>query len=698
VLAIRVRYLSLVLLLLAVLMAAQTGSAEPKVLRVVSDDNYPPYIFRDKSGALVGIIVDQWRLWEKTTGVRVELHACNWTEALQRMHDREFDVIDTLFFSEDRARFYDFLDPYADIDVPLFFHKDLSAIRNAEDAVGFAVGAKAGDNVIAILKKAGVNTIVEYPSYEAVMRAAADGACKVFSVDRPPAFYYLNRMGVVDQFRETEPLYRGQFHRAVHKGNAEIAGLVQMGFNAIPKADLDAINDSWLGKMLHQNSSQHFWRLLFYGGFVAAIVILFLGVWLGMLRRMVSLRTSELLSANESLKKEISERQKAEEEKELLQNQLQQAMKMEAVGRLAGGVAHDFNNLLTAIIGNVSLASIDLPADSRVVGNLNEIEKAARSAALLTQQLLAFSRRQNIEPKVLNINEIIANLYKMLCSMAGERIELQLLTARDLGNVMLDPGQFERILINLVLNARDAMPDGGIIRMTTCNIVLSEAECSRWPDVKPGDYVRLTFSDNGVGMSEEVVDHLFEPFFTTKPRGRGTGLGLSAIYGIIRQAGGFINVSSTPGKGTIFEICMPVTMRPIEREAPPSEKVEGGNETVLLVEDEDIVRFIGAEILKKLGYNLIEAANGREALEIFKKHGSIIDLMLTDLMMPGMTGRELAEKVREISPRTRILFTSACTDDVIDGQEIADQGLNFIAKPFSLESLAIKIRSVLSRP
>lgn len=697
-LAIRVRYLSLVLLLLAVLMAAQTGSAEPKVLRVVSDDNYPPYIFRDKSGALVGIIVDQWRLWEKTTGVRVELHACNWTEALQRMHDREFDVIDTLFFSEDRARFYDFLDPYADIDVPLFFHKDLSAIRNAEDAVGFAVGAKAGDNVIAILKKAGVNTIVEYPSYEAVMRAAADGACKVFSVDRPPAFYYLNRMGVVDQFRETEPLYRGQFHRAVHKGNAEIAGLVQMGFNAIPKADLDAINDSWLGKMLHQNSSQHFWRLLFYGGFVAAIVILFLGVWLGMLRRMVSLRTSELLSANESLKKEISERQKAEEEKELLQNQLQQAMKMEAVGRLAGGVAHDFNNLLTAIIGNVSLASIDLPADSRVVGNLNEIEKAARSAALLTQQLLAFSRRQNIEPKVLNINEIIANLYKMLCSMAGERIELQLLTARDLGNVMLDPGQFERILINLVLNARDAMPDGGIIRMTTVNIVLSEAECSRWPDVKPGDYVRLTFSDNGVGMSEEVVDHLFEPFFTTKPRGRGTGLGLSAIYGIIRQAGGFINVSSTPGKGTIFEICMPVTMRPIEREAPPSEKVEGGNETVLLVEDEDIVRFIGAEILKKLGYNLIEAANGREALEIFKKHGSIIDLMLTDLMMPGMTGRELAEKVREISPRTRILFTSACTDDVIDGQEIADQGLNFIAKPFSLESLAIKIRSVLSRP
>jgi len=698
VLPIRFRHLLLTALLLVVFLAVQFVFAGPQVLRVVSDDNYPPYIFRDKTGALVGIIVDQWRLWEKTTGIKVELHACDWTEALRRMQARESDVIDTLFFSEERKKNYDFLEPYADIDVPLFFHKDLSAIRNAEDAVGFAVGAKAGDNVISILNKAGVNTIVEYPSYEALIKAAAAGACKVFSVDRPPAFYYLNRMGIADQFRETAPLYRGQFHRAVHKGNAEIAGLVQMGFNAIPKADLDAVNDSWLGKMLHQNSSQHFWQLLFYGGFAATAVILFLAVWLGMLRRMVRVRTSELLAANESLKKEISERQKAEEEKELLQNQLQQAMKMEAVGRLAGGVAHDFNNLLTAIIGNVSLASIDLPADSRLLGNLQEIEKAARSAALLTQQLLAFSRRQNIEPKVLNINEIIANLYKMLCSMAGDRIEIQLLTARDLGNVMLDPGQFERILINLVLNARDAMPDGGVIRMATGNVALSETECGRWPDVKPGDYVRLTFSDNGVGMSAEVIDHLFEPFFTTKPRGRGTGLGLSAIYGIIRQAGGFINVDSAPGKGTIFEICVPMTTRAVDQEASVPEKVEGGSETVLLVEDEDIVRFIGSEILKKLGYNLLEAANGREALEIFKIHGGRIDLMLTDLMMPGMTGRELAEKIRELSPQTRILFTSACTDDVIDGQEIADQGLNFIAKPFSLESLAAKIRKVLSRP
>ncbi len=694
----RIRYLPSILLLLAFILAVQAVYAAPQVLRVVSDDNYPPYIFRDKTGALVGIIVDQWRLWEKTTGIKVELGACDWTEALRRMHARESDVIDTLFYSEERAELYDFLEPYADIDVPLFFHKDLSAIRNAEDAVGFAVGAKAGDNVISILKKAGVNTIVEYPSYEALIQAAAEGACKVFSVDRPPAFYYLNRMGVVDQFRETAPLYRGQFHRAVHKGGAEIAGLVQMGFNAIPKAELDAINDSWLGKMLHGNSSRHFWHLLFYGGFGAAVVILFLAVWLGMLRRMVSLRTSELLAANDSLKKEISERRKAEEEKELLQNQLQQAMKMEAVGRLAGGVAHDFNNLLTAIIGNVSLASIDMPPGSKVLGNLQEIEKAARGAALLTQQLLAFSRRQNIEPKVLNINEIITSLYKMLCSMAGDRVEIQLLTARDLGNVMLDHGQFERILINLVLNARDAMPEGGVIRMNTGNVSISEAECSRWPDVKPGDHVRLTFSDTGIGMSTDVINHLFEPFFTTKPRGRGTGLGLSAIYGIIRQAGGFINVDSAPGKGTTFEICLPMTMRPVDREEPVPEKFEGGSETVLLVEDEDIVRFIGAEILKKLGYKLLEAANGREALEIFKSHAGRIDLMLTDLMMPGMTGRELAEKVRVMSPDTRILFTSACTDDVIDGQEIADQGLNFIAKPFSLESLAAKIRSVLSRP
>lgn len=672
--------------------------AAVEMLRVVSDDNYPPYIFRDQNGELIGILVDQWRLWEKVNGIKVDLQAFSWSEAMRRMQAGEFDVIDTLFYSEERARIYDFLAPYASIDVSLFFHADISGIRTARDAVGFAVGAKAGDNVIGILKKAGVNSIVEFPSYELLIKAAADGTTKVFSVDQPPAYYFLNKFGIAHRFKESPPLYRGQFHRAVLKGNAELAALVQKGFDAVSPADLESINVNWLGRPV-EHRNKLFWRVTFYVVLIAAIIILFLALWLRMLRRMVRLRTAELETSNLSLTREIAERKKAEEERNQLQNQLQHAVKMEAVGRLAGGVAHDFNNLLTAIIGNASLASMDLTPESKSGENVREIQKAARSAALLTQQLLAFSRRQNIEPKVVNINEVISGLYTMLCRMAGGNVEIRLNTARDLWNVMLDPGQFERILINLIINARDAMRDKGKITLTTANVTFSESDADKRPESQPGEHVRLSVSDDGHGMSQEVKDHLFEPFFTTKPRGRGTGLGLLAIYGIIRQANGFVEVRSEVGQGSTFDIFIPRTTREMPAEIPREQDFPGGgSETVLLVEDEDIVRFIGAEILKKLGYNLMQAASGKEALELIAGYKGQIHLLLTDLMMPGMTGRELAERVAEIRPETKILYTSACADDVIAGQEIADQGLNFLAKPFSVESLAAKIRQVLGTP
>lgn len=247
-------------------------------------------------------------------------------------------------------------------------------------------------------------------------------------------------------------------------------------------------------------------------------------------------------------------------------------------------------------------------------GNLQEIEKAARSAALLTQQLLAFPVVRILRPKVLNINEIIANLAKMLCSMVGDRIEIQLLTARDLGNVMLDPGQFERILINLVLNARDAMPDGGVIRMATGNVALSETECGRWPDVKPGDYVRLTFSDNGVGMSAEVIDHLFEPFFTTKFTWSCYRPGLVGNLWHNRQAGGFIKVDSAPGKGTIFEICASMTTRAVDQEASGTRKSRRWQRNGAARRRRRYRQIYRIGNFEKLGYNSLEAANGREAL------------------------------------------------------------------------------------
>lgn len=680
-------------LLLAMSAVVICAPDQPAAIRVVMDDNYPPYIFRGGDGNLKGIIIDQWNLWEKTTGVKVEIMAMDWSDAIQSMSRGEADVIDTIFFSTERAELYEFLKPYARIEVPLFFHSDLSGIKEAKDAVGFAVGAKAGDNVINILHAAGVNTIVEYPSYEQLIKAAAEGKIKVFSVDRPPALYYLHRSGIAEKFRESPALYRGEFHRAVKKGQQNLAAIIQKGFDAISDDEYEKINSNWLGKPL---INTRFWWYLGYIVAFAAAVILLLALWLRMLRQMVRVRTAELSSANEALTREIAERQSAEKDKERLQAQLQQAMKMEAVGRLAGGVAHDFNNLLTAIIGNASLTLMDLPAESSTAASLREIEKAARSAASLTQQLLAFSSRQNVEPKILNINDVVINLNGMLGKMAGDGVNLQFYTPRDLWNVLLDPGQFERILINLVLNARDAMPEGGRINITTANVILTPAECANRHDAKPGEYVRLTFSDTGHGMSEEVLEHLFEPFFTTKARGRGTGLGLSAIFGVVKQARGFIEVASEVGRGTTFDIFLPRTVKEVTIiPEKPIEQICGGEETILLVEDEDIVRFIGGEILRKLGYRILQASGGTEAIAIAQKYTGHIDLMLTDLMMPGMNGRELAEKILAMRPATRILFTSACADDTIEGKEIADRGRNFIAKPYSIESLARKVREVL---
>jgi PAS domain S-box-containing protein len=399
----------------------------------------------------------------------------------------------------------------------------------------------------------------------------------------------------------------------------------------------------------------------------------------------------------QGIARDITDRKRAEEEKEKLQSQLQQAMKMEAVGRLAGGVAHDFNNLLTAIIGNVSLALMKLSPSDPSAGMLVEVKKASERAARLTQQLLAFSRKQIIQPKVLDINDLIAGLMTMLASLIGENIELRTIPGVGLGLVKVDPGQIEQILMNLAVNARDAMPNGGKLLIETVNVDLDAGYCARHPDSSPGRFVMLAVTDTGHGMSEEVRKQIFEPFFTTKPKGSGTGLGLSTIYGAVRQSGGSIEVSSEEGSGTTFRIYLPR----VEGEVPKPERDNGpmdlpeGSETVLLVEDEDIVRGLCIKLLERLGYNVIEASNGDEAIEKAKEHGGRIDLLMTDVVMPGMNGRELAEYLVLLHPATKVLFTSGYTDDAIVHHGVLDEGVAFIGKPYSLSDLAKKIRVVL---
>jgi PAS domain S-box-containing protein len=396
--------------------------------------------------------------------------------------------------------------------------------------------------------------------------------------------------------------------------------------------------------------------------------------------------------------RDITQRKQAEEERARLQEQLQQALKMEAVGRLAGGIAHDFNNLLTTITGNLELARMELPPNDPLGHNLEEMHQAAERAAGLTRQLLAFSRRQIIEPKVVDLNELVDNLQKMLVRVIGEDVSLQTHLASNLGAVKVDPGQFEQVLVNLAVNARDAMPDGGRLLIDTANVELDEAYCASHPEARPGSFVMLAVSDTGHGMSEEVRRRIFEPFFTTKPKGRGTGLGLATIFGTVKQAGGTIQVYSEVGLGTSFKIYLPrVSQAPESLSAePPGTQALGGKETILVVEDERSVRDLALLLLRRLGYQVLHAASGEEALALAAGYTQHIDLLMTDVVMPGMNGRELGERLHLLHPETAVLFTSGYTEDIVVHHGVAEESLNFIGKPYTMQGLASKIREVLA--
>jgi len=395
--------------------------------------------------------------------------------------------------------------------------------------------------------------------------------------------------------------------------------------------------------------------------------------------------------------RDITDRKQAEEEKEKLRTQLQQAMKMEAIGRLAGGVAHDFNNILTVIAGYCELLMQKVGKESPMLGELEQIKRAGDRAALMTQQLLAFSRKQIIEPKVMQLDRQVAEVLAMLARLIGENIALQTITGKSLGSVKIDPGQFQQILMNLVVNARDAMPGGGKIVIETANVTLDEVYRVLHPYVIPGRYVMLAVSDTGQGMSEEVQSHVFEPFFTTKERGSGTGLGLATTYGAVKQSGGYIEVDSEVGKGTTFKIYLPRV-----EEGGKSLKdallvdLPGGAETVLLVEDEDSVRNLCSRILGELGYQVVQARSGAEAVAVAGR-ADRVDLLLTDVVMPGMSGKELATQLVLRHPEMKVLFMSGYTDDAIVHHGVLDEGVSFIGKPYTPSALATKVRQVIEK-
>ncbi|MBI4963630.1 MAG: PAS domain S-box protein [Desulfomonile tiedjei] len=384
-------------------------------------------------------------------------------------------------------------------------------------------------------------------------------------------------------------------------------------------------------------------------------------------------------------------------ESKRLEEQLRQAVKMEAVGRLAGGVAHDFNNLLTAIMGYTNLLLQQIPRDSSQHEKLAQVFRAADRAATLTGQLLAFSRKQVLDVKVLDLNHVIAGWEQVLQRMIGENVQLTMALSQSLGRVKADPGQIEQILMNLVVNARDAMPSGGKLTIETGNSVLSREYSQTHPEVEPGRYVMFSVSDGGQGMDENTLSRVFEPFFTTKEKGVGTGLGLSTVYGIVKQHRGHISVYSEPGRGTTFKVYLPLVEQSVEE--PTVMGVTSlrpvGQETVLIVEDEEIVRELATEALDMLGYSVLAAGHPDEAKTICSKHGGTIDLLLTDVCLPDMDGKSLFDTLSPQRPSMKVLYVSGYTENFVVHRGILDSGVSFLPKPFTVEGLAQKVREVL---
>lgn len=412
-------------------------------------------------------------------------------------------------------------------------------------------------------------------------------------------------------------------------------------------------------------------------------------------------RTAELARVNEELKHEMKERQLAVEGRALLEEQLRQSQKMEALGQLAGGVAHDFNNMLTIITGYSELVINRMSDKDPIVSDMLAIKEAGDRAATLTNQLLTFGRRQALQYSTIDLNGTVESARDMLQRMIGEDIHFEIDLQPGPHYIKTDPGQLDQVLVNLVVNARDAMPRGGRLRIETAAIALDQPLTNRFLKLEPGEYIRLRVTDSGSGITDKVLNRIFEPFYTTKDKGKGTGLGLSMAYSLVEQSGGQIDVASRPGEGTRFDLYLPITnARPEEKlsetSPAPEPSSENGNEIILLVEDEDVVRDLARRVLSDYGYDVLEARQGKEALALSELHAGPIHLLLTDVVMPKMSGRELAQNLQALRPDMPVLYMSGYNDDKVLRYGMQEQQIHFLQKPFTPNALIAKIRQVIN--
>ena len=902
-------------LMMSSLVAFSHADALPNPIKVVMDNNYPPFIFQGSDGKPQGILVDQWHLWEQKTGIKVEISAMDWAKALSGMKAGDFDVIDTVFKTEERSNWLDFSKAYAKLEVPIFFDNKISGITDATSLRGFVVAAKTGDAAVDLLKRNGVEHLVLYNSYESIVLAAKEHKTSVFVIDKPPALYYLYKYGINDHFNQSSPLNVGEFHRAVKKGNMKLLKAVEEGFGRISPSELKKIDTQWYGSSLPVGN---YLRFPLIGAGILGLFVLILSFYNRNLRKAVNARTAELKTSKELFERvynsvndaiiihdietgaiidvndrmqemyglnreeaisskveafssgtppysqtdalawinkavegepqlfewrakhrdgrlfwtevnmrrarigdvdrvlvtvrDITDRKAAEEaikssqdlfaaafqggpllmtisdvetgryqevndnflavsgftreevlgktstevgwlssqdrdalvsemrtkgrisgmklrvarksgesrwclyfgeiislagERKLLsiaediterksaEEQLRQAMKMDAVGQLAGGVAHDYNNMLTVIIGSAELLKRYTTHDPQSMKLVSAIIDAATRSADLTHQLLTFSRKGERATVKFSIKETILAAVSLLEHSIDKSISLETRFIAPNTLVSGDPSLLQNALLNLGINARDAMPKGGTITFATANVDLDDDFCaSHANQVTPGQYLEISVSDTGIGMKKDVLEHIFEPFFTTKAVGEGTGLGLAMVYGTVKDHRGHIDVYSEPGIGTVFKLYIPVS-EGLESGADQVEEVVSGSGGILLVDDEPMLRSVGQELLGDLGYRVYLAEDGEEALEVYAREKENISLVILDMVMPKMGGKETLARLVENYPGIKVLISSGFHQE--ETREVLTNlgARGFVQKPYRRSDLIKAVSEAL---
>jgi len=817
----RKRFIGPLFLLLAAALLCGGAAASPPPgnppLRVVMDNNYPPYVFLDSRGELQGILIDQWHLWQKKTGRPVAISGLDWNTALRRMEAGEFDVIDTIFYNEKRAKIYEFSKPYAKLEVPIFFHQDISGIAGVDSLKGFVVAVKAGDAAVDFLKGKGIDNLEEFNSYEAIFLAARDRKVVTFMVDTPPAMYFLYKMGLHKQFRHTAPLYVGKFHRAVRKGNTELLGLIESGFDAIPKDDYRRIERHWFG------IPADYGLYLRYAGFVAAaavVLIILLAVWNILLRRTVHQKTARLreefflsnrraealreseeefrkafntspdaininrledglyVSINEgfakitgyseeeiigktslefsiwdnqedrkrlieglrrdgevknleaafrmkegnvryglmsasmidlngvphilSLTRDITERKREEEERLRLQERLNRAEKIEALGTLAGGVAHDLNNVLGVLIGYSELLLLHLPAESPLKPYATKIMDGGQRAAAIIQDLLTLARRGVVVSEVINLNHTVSECLDTpeFAVLRSRHPDIAFRSAPDprLLNIKGSPVHLVKTLMNLVSNAAEAISGPGEVTIRTENRYI-DRPLPTYEETREGEYAVLIVLDTGNGIPAADIKRIFEPFYTKKVMGRsGTGLGLAVVWGTVKDHHGYIDVRSENGQGSTFTLYFPASREALqeERKSVSREAYQGKGERILVVDDVEGQRTLAMVMLVGLGYEVHAVACGEEAVAYVIENP--VDLLVLDMIMdPYIDGLETYKRILNIHPGQKAVIVSGFAEDerVKTAQQLGAGA--YIRKPYLQEIMGLAVRRELDR-